>query len=345
MPMVRPPNPPDEEERLQALHGLGLLDTPAEERFDRITRLARKVLGTRTALISLVDRDRQWFKSAQGLFATETPRDVSFCGHAVLDSKPLVVRDAREDPRFADNPLVTGEPRIRLYAGHPIRAPNGSRVGTLCVIDPEPRSMEEGELDALADLAAVVEDELRLDALTVTERQLHEQLSEAERRASVDGLTRLWNREAILKLLRLELERSGRAGRGVGVVFLDVDHFKSINDTLGHSAGDRVLAGVADRMRRVARPSDAIGRYGGEEFLVVVAEASLESAVGVGNRIGESIRRTPIELEPGNVRVTASLGVSFAKADGPVDAGQLVAAADSAMYRAKRAGRDRLEVA
>ena len=158
--MLAPEKPVDESHRLAALHGLGLLDTPSDERFDRITRVARLVANVPIALVSLVDQDRQWFKSKQGLSACETPREISFCGHAILQDDPLIVRDSHLDSRFADNPLVTGAPYVRFYAGHAIHAPNGARLGTLCVIDTRPRELSIEQLHSLADLAAMVDADL-----------------------------------------------------------------------------------------------------------------------------------------------------------------------------------------
>jgi PAS domain S-box-containing protein len=155
-----PAVPEDERGRLQALRALEVLDTPAEERFDRITRMAARVLDVPMALVSLVDTDRQWFKSSVGLDVPETPRDVSFCAHAILEEGALVVPDTHADPRFADNPLVLGGPRIRSYAGHPLRAPDGHRIGTLCALDTVPRQLDADDLAALADLAAWAELEL-----------------------------------------------------------------------------------------------------------------------------------------------------------------------------------------
>ncbi len=152
--------PPNEEQRLDALRGLNILDTPPEERFDRITRLAQRLFEVPITLISLVDAHRQWFKSSQGLSASETPREISFCTHAIKQSDPMVVPDAALDPRFADNPLVTGDPNIRFYAGYPLSAPDGSRVGTLCLIDQKPRQLTEEELAILRDLGSLAEDEM-----------------------------------------------------------------------------------------------------------------------------------------------------------------------------------------
>lgn len=158
--MLEPPIPLDEVSRLAALRGLNILDSSPEERFDRLTRLAQKLLGVQIAVVSLVDSNRQWFKSCQGLDASETPRSISFCGHAVLEDKIFIIPDALLDPRFADNPLVAGPPNIRFYAGQPLKTGNGSRVGTLCVIDSKPRHLTQAECDSLRDLATLVENEL-----------------------------------------------------------------------------------------------------------------------------------------------------------------------------------------
>ncbi|MBC7182565.1 MAG: GAF domain-containing protein, partial [Marinobacter sp.] len=141
--MKTPDFPPDEAHRLSALDELALLDTPPEERFDRLTRLAARTLDAPIALVSLVDRNRQWFKSRHGLDAPETARDVSFCGHAILREEPLIIENALNDERFQDNPLVTGTPNIRFYAGAPLHDRHGHRVGTLCVIDRKPRSFTD----------------------------------------------------------------------------------------------------------------------------------------------------------------------------------------------------------
>ena len=158
--MKAPDTPANEPERLAALCALEVLDTPAEPRFDRLTRVAQRHFGVQIALVSLVDAERQWFKSRQGLDAAETPRDISFCGHAILSEETLYVSNALEDERFADNPLVVGGPEIRFYAGAPLHAPGGERIGTLCVIDGEPRQLSAIDLGVLRDLADGVEAEL-----------------------------------------------------------------------------------------------------------------------------------------------------------------------------------------
>lgn len=163
--MRTPEFPPDESHRLSALDELALLDTPPEERYDRLTRLAACALNAPIALVSLIDRDRQWFKSRHGLDAPETARDISFCGHAILREETLVIENALNDERFHDNPLVTGAPSIRFYAGAPLHDRHGYRVGTLCIIDRKPRSFSEDEEAILRDLANLVEREFSMGEL------------------------------------------------------------------------------------------------------------------------------------------------------------------------------------
>ena len=156
--MTPAPQLPDEDARLHALHTLNLLDTPPEERFDRVVRFAAEQLAMPVALMTLIDRERQWSKSRLGATVEETARDVSFCGHAIVKSELFIVEDAQRDPRFADNPLVTGDLRVRFYAGAPLNAPDGHRIGTLCVIDTEPRCFGPVELSILKALQALVND-------------------------------------------------------------------------------------------------------------------------------------------------------------------------------------------
>ncbi|HEX5753427.1 MAG TPA: ATP-binding protein [Archangium sp.] len=184
--MIPPPLPPDEPRRLQALRRLGLLDTPAEERFDRIVRMAARTFRVPISLVSLVDGSRQWFKARVGMDTSSTARSVSFCGHAILTPDTFVVRDALDDKRFFDNPLVTAEPHVRFYAGHPLHAADGSPVGTLCLMDRRARDFGPEERQQLEDLASWVE--LELNALTL--QQARTALAQQERffELSVDML-------------------------------------------------------------------------------------------------------------------------------------------------------------
>jgi PAS domain S-box-containing protein len=179
--MQSPPNPPNEQQRLAALRTLRILDTPPEERFDRITRTAQRLFDVPIALVSLVDENRQWFKSCYGLPVSETPRDVSFCGHAILSTELLVIENATQDARFADNPLVTGGPAIRFYAGCPLRGPGNVMLGTLCIISPAPRRFTAADRQTLRDLGAWAENELSNMAVVELGRAQQELTASEER--------------------------------------------------------------------------------------------------------------------------------------------------------------------
>lgn len=195
---IAAPLPPDEHERLRALHACRLLDTPPELAFDDLVRIASQLCGTPIALVSLVDGNRQWFKSRIGLDATETPREQAFCAHAILQHEVLVVPDATMDARFRDNPLVTGGPGIRFYAGAPLEVANGLRIGTLCVIDTVAHEFDDARRDALAALArqVVAQIELRLHVSELQAAHARQNLFEqqlqrfnAEMKALVDRRT------------------------------------------------------------------------------------------------------------------------------------------------------------
>ncbi len=183
--MQRPALPPDEKHRLAALRALRLSEQ-SEERFDRITQLAAEIFQVPMAFVSLVDRERQWFKSTVGLEVHETPRELSFCAHAILGEGALIVPDAHQDARFADNPLVTGDPFLRAYMGRPLRLPGGEKVGTLCIADRVARDFSPAQEQILSRLAEVIEQELRMGELIdlqaqllKTQRRLSDELAEA----------------------------------------------------------------------------------------------------------------------------------------------------------------------
>lgn len=345
--MKLPPQLLEEDARLGSLEALEVLDTPPEERFDRITRLAQVSLDMPIALLSLVDRERQWFKSVQGLGLSETSREVSFCAHAIAADDTFVVVDAHDDHRFADNPLVLGDPSIRFYAGAPVHAPDGHRVGTLCVIDTEPRRLDARQLRTLCDLALIAENELRTEYLTLAEQDLRMRLASAERRAMVDALTRVWRRGTILDMLGREVERSRRSKKPLSALMIDIDHFKNVNDSHGHPVGDTVLAEVARRIQRALRSMDAVGRYGGEEFLAVLPECSQESAHQVAERVRESVAASPIVHASLSLDLTVSVGVATVGIASSEErsATELVTDADRALYDAKHAGRNRVVAA
>ncbi len=252
--MINPPYPLDEAMRAMTLKSLQILDTAPEERFDRITRLAQRFFDADICLVSLVDSRRQWFKSKQGLEVCQTSRDLSFCGHAILDDDVFVVEDAKSDPRFYDNPLVTGEPHIRFYAGCPIQSPSGHRIGTICVMHKEPKTLSDEGRAMLADLGMMVEDEITL----ITQ-------------ATIDDLTQSSNRRGFHNVARHVLALCRRIGTPAELALFDLDGFRQLNDAHGTETGDRMLQAFALLLCRCFRSADIIARLGGDEFCVFFA--------------------------------------------------------------------------
>ena len=285
--MQLPPIPVDEASRLATLHSLKVLDTPAEERFDRLTRLAKRLFGVPIAVVSLVDANRQWFKSCDGLDDTEAPRDTSFCGHAICGDDILLIPDATQDLRFHDNPLVTGEPHIRFYAGRPLSAANGAKLGTLCLIDRKPRGFDAEDRALLHDLAQMAEQELA-----------------AVHMATMDELTLLSNRRGFTVLGQHAIELCRRLDRPATLVFLDMDGFKPINDAYGHAEGDRALVAFGAELRAAFRESDVVGRLGGDEFAVLLTNTD-----GMGCQ--DALDRLRLQLDAWNASNPMGYALEF----------------------------------
>ncbi len=469
--------PENEKQRLEALQRLELLDTAPEPEFDELVKLAAAICGTPISLVTLLDERRQWFKAAIGMDAAETPREIAFCSHTILQPDLFLVTDAAVDPRFANNPLVTGDPHIGFYAGIPITSPDGFALGSLCVIDRKPRQLTQLQLDMLTMLARQVNARLELrqqrhqlqTALVEVERSRNElRLSEERFRMFMDNSpflsfmkdmdgrlvfynqrfaerfgishtawlgksdSELWpdeqaqivrqhdigvllagtlqileeevpdaegviahwrsykfpcvdsrgatllggiavdvtdtrSKEIALRKMQAELQTANirlqelavtdsltglgnrrvfderlaaemtavRRGRKLALLMLDIDHFKLRNDTFGHQDGDEVLRQMGALMRRIVRGHEVVARYGGEELVVLMPNASEGDAAGLARRLLRAVREAPWEHQP----VTVSIGV--AETHNPdMTAADLVTAADTAMYAAKAAGRN-----
>jgi diguanylate cyclase (GGDEF)-like protein len=342
--MLDAPLTPDEPLRLDLLRRSGVMDTPLDERFERITRLACRLTGAPIGVVSLVAADRQWFTSIEGFGEQETSRAVAFCAHTVLGKDALVVSDALADARFADNPLVIGERGIRFYAGYPLRSAEGTTLGALCVMDLVARTLSAEEVACLRDLAAIAEGELNATMHEAIREDLLSQLGTEHRRSMVDALTRVWNREGVFEAIDADLGRRLRDGKACAVIMADLDHFKLVNDTYGHGVGDEVLCEAAKRIVRAARDEDTVGRYGGEEFVVVLGPvADSEGACAVAERIRRRVCETPVETKAGPIAVTLTLGVAFAPPGSRCTPEALIGMADVALYAGKQAGRNRVE--
>lgn len=315
---MQTPNQPDNEvQRLKSLEHLGVLDTGSEERYDRITRLAKRLFDVPIAVVSLVDRDRQWFKSCYGLSVDQTSRDISFCGHAILDTQPFIIPDASQDPRFADNPLVIGDPNIKFYAGVPLILDNEFILGTLCIIDTKPRQFSSQQVDDLVDLAKIVEQEL---VTRVT--------------ATTDPLTKISNRRGFTALGEKLLDYCRFGGFPVSLAYFDLDNFKQVNDSYGHQVGDQVLQEFTCLLKGSFRESDVYARMGGDEFVVLMSGTTEKVAHIALDRFAEKVAQFNQDSQR-QYKIEFSVGVASTKVLETTTLESLVNLADRRMLEDK----------
>ena len=310
-----PKKPHNEATRLREVYSLGDLGSHPEERFDRVTRLAQRLFEVPIAAVTLIDEDSVWFLSRQGLELEMTSRRFSFCNDTILDQKILSVTDATQDLRYSYGPMVKSTPHVRFYAGYPIRGPLGTNLGTLCIMDHEPRELSEPEGESLKDLAEIIEQEIV-----------------SHRMATMDALTGLSNRQGFEMLAHKALAASRRRNMPATLLYIDLDNFKQVNDTAGHPAGDDLLRDFAGLLEHEFRESDIVARIGGDEFAVLLGDA--DNAEVATRRLLDSIR-VRNEALGGSYEISASIGASFfdPRAEDSLDA--LINRADVAMYDIK----------
>lgn len=348
--LIEPGNDPlsvDYERRRQAaVDRYQILDTDGEEAFDDLAKLACTLCGTPSAVISLIDHDRQWFKARVGCNRTSIARSLSVCDHAIRSPRSVMeVGDLRLDARFADNPLLRAE-GVVFYAGAPVLSPDGYPIGTICVFGQSPKVLEDGQRRALGVLARQTQ---RLMALRILLGEQHDQIKvaardrdEMERKhknlrrlVRYDPLTGLLNRVVLNELVSRPDIQEWTRQNDYGLLLLDIDHFKKINDTYGHLHGDEVLRAVADVVRASIRTGDMALRYGGEEVLIILPSTPPAGIREVAQRISESVAA----LSLGHP-LTVSMGMAMGKAG--AEPRTVFARADQALYRAKSQGRDQL---
>jgi diguanylate cyclase (GGDEF)-like protein len=324
--MKAAPPHPAEAPRLQTVNDLSLLDPRHEATFDRVVQLARRYFRVPICAFSVIDASRQVFKASEGIDLTEAPRGLSFCAHAILGEDILCIPDASLDPRFADNPVVTGPLQLRFYAGAPVFASNGLPVGALCVIDRVPRRFDDEQLQALRSFADIIQDELVVRTLPVR-----------------DPLTGLYNRRFADHALRTELRRAYRGQLPLTVLEVDVDNLQRVNDRLGQRAGDALLRRVAEQLSLPCRrPGDLVARFEDDKFLIALPDTNIEDARSIAEQIRDQIR----ELQPAESTdddgVTASIGGVVVRDIAQLGYGPelILNGADRLLDRAKRGGCD-----
>ena len=327
-----------ESARLAALKDYDILDTPEERDFDLLVDIAAQICGVPYAFISLVDRERVWHKSTYGSAPQESLRQESYCALAIQEETMLVIPDLTQDARTAGMKSTTTG-RYAMYSGAVMVTPEGHKIGTLCVLDTKPNKLTEKQLSILLGLSRQV---VSLIELRKRNRELDIAMHDLQKIANEDVLTGLATRRALLERLHSEVERSKRFPAHLTVVMLDLDHFKQINDHFGHAMGDAVLRDIGGLIRRSIRKVDLAGRYGGEEFCLMLPGTDLNGGLKFAESLRAAIAEKLIEDSGRQVCVTASLGVATAAAGIAINGEQLIRAADTALYNAKHQGRNQM---
>ncbi len=249
---------------------------PRTERFDRITRLACRLFMAPIALVSIVERERQWFRSVQGMELDSTTRDEAFCSWVVASNKPLFVPDTHQDPKFRHNALVLGPPHIRSYAGWPIHIGPGLVAGSLCIIDRVPRTFSPDDQAILRDLAGLVETEVGSASLTQLQASLQRELSDSDRRTMLDPLTGCWNKQGVQHVMT-ELIRAAEIRKtSISVFLIEFQGLADINKNFGLSAGDVVLQAWVQQLRSHLPQDIEMGALGGARFLLMLGGSDAE---------------------------------------------------------------------
>jgi diguanylate cyclase (GGDEF)-like protein len=320
------PVPHDELQRLRDLERQGVLDHPGDEHFDRLVGLTATVLDAPIALISLVDRDRQWFLAHHGLDLSETPRTMAFCAHAIAGDETLVVPDASQDSRFDTNPLVTADPHIRFYAGAPLQSREGHNLGTLCVIDSQPRQLEPGQVTLLEELAQLVLRELDL-----------------RRELTLNPLTGLANRASFLEQAVPELARAQGGQESLALLALELDQFSQVRIRWGQQASDRALQDVAACLQAQHRPQDLLAQIGDQAFAILMVDVDQTAAMERAEAIRTAISELGGVFRSSGYQLSVSGGLTLLAPDDtrPQD---LLLRAERALFLAQGNGHNQIAV-
>lgn len=318
------PVPADEMQRLRELERYGVIGSPSDEHLERIVELAALIFSVPISVISLVEKDRQWFLSRRGLDASETPREQAFCAHAIVGDGVMVVPDAMEDPRFRSNPLVTEPPHIRFYAGAPLSTPDGHNLGTLCVIDRQPRQPSPQQLRQLTLLSELVMREIELRHL-----------------ARLCPVTGLPTRQTFLSIADGEIARVRQQGLPLSLLCLDIDNLRQVNNRWGHAAGDRLLRDLVQLLRHSLRPQDYLARLGDGEFALLLVDMGSQEALALAERLRQAVSQIPGAHSQSEFSLHISGGLTcLAASDHGIDS--LLNRADRALSLAKGNGRNQI---
>lgn len=308
-----------------------------EQQLARIRRIGRQLFQAVDCVILFKCDDCEFPAADARLGAGE-----AFCASLPYPEGEIVLPDVRRDPLLRSHAAVTGTPNVRFYAAQPLRNSAGAIIGSISVLDCAPRAFDDKAARLLTDLAALVEREMHLQSMNALQIALQKKNKSLRRRTLVDPMLKIWNRAAIMRILGIEADRCDKLGVPLSLIVVDLDFFKKINDSHGHQAGDTVLVNVAARLRSCIRPQEALGRYGGEEFLVVLPGACPQTALAVAERMCQAVAAQPEAVGGVTLNLSISGGIACTAQFPSASTDELISLADTALYAAKDGGRNRV---
>ena len=308
-----------------------------DQQMARIQRIGARLFNVASCIITLGKIGSATANADCSVASVES----AFCCSLPLIAERSVVLDTQKDPVLAKHCALTGSQHIRFYAAQPVYTNESELIGSVALLDNAPRDLfGEADRQMLADLAALIERELAFRSVNALQLDLQKKNKNLRRKSLIDPLIGTWNRGAIMRILTLEAIRCDKAGLPLSLIVADLDYFKKINDTYGHPAGDAVLVKVASRLRSCIRPQEALGRYGGEEFLIVLPGSSHLTAMAVAERMRQAIAAQPETIGSTTLSLTISAGVAATDVFPSATTEELISRADIALYAAKDAGRN-----
>lgn len=320
-----------------ALNGYVVAARPVvDQHILRVRRIGKRLFGAASCIVTFGELTDTFVENDRSGSSAED----AFCHSIPQPSGLLLVADTHKERSLCQHRLVAGAPFIRFYVSYPIYDQNHLPIGSISLIDYVPRSFSEEDLQLLIDLASLVERELHLRSMSVTQIDLEKKNKNLRRKSLIDPLIGTWNRGAIMRILSIEATRCSKMDAPLSLIVIDLDFFKKVNDTYGHPVGDTVLVKVASRLRSCIRPQEALGRYGGEEFLVVLPGSSHEVAMGVAERMRAAVAAQPEIIGELSISLTISAGVASSAVFPEASTDDLINHADIALYRAKDDGRN-----
>lgn len=317
---------------------VGVASDAIDQQIERIRRLGKRIFDVADCVVAIDDKSAGLLQGGQ----SKASIGEAFCYSVPQPTEPRVVQDTRTDSFLSQHRSVAGAPNIRFYATHPIHNQDNAIIGSISLIDYTPHKFSTDDRKMFADLAALVDREVHFRLINASQIDLQKKNKSLRRKSLIDPMLGVWNRGAIMRILTIEAIRCDKIGAPISLIVADLDYFKKINDTHGHPAGDAVLVNVASKLRNCIRPQEALGRYGGEEFLIVLPGASHTTAMSVADRMRREVAVAPVIVGGATFNLTISAGIASTDIFPSATTEELISRADVALYAAKDAGRNRV---